>query len=169
MKRKVNAREPDIPVELRDHLDDILREYRAIRRKEKVLRTRVEARTAPLRNAMKELFDRMDVRLARLEKRRNDIANEFLATWAREFPELPRVKLPFAYVLKRRNIKVEVLDKREVIDALDRLDRLDLVDEVVDEKGLRGLARKGKLARVPEDVLRIDDKTQIQVVKREEE
>ena len=169
MKRKVNAREPDISAELRDHLDGILREYRAIRRKEKVLRSRVEARTAPLRNAMREIIDRMGERLARLEKRRNDITDEFLATWAREFPELPRVKLPFAYVLKRRNIKVEVLDKREVIDALDRLDRLDLVDEVVDEKGLRDLARKGKLARVPKDALRIDEKIQIQVVTREEE
>lgn len=62
-----------------------------------------------------------------------------------------------------------MLDKREVIAALDRLDRLDLVDQVIDEKGLRKLARDGKLDELPETTLGIARKTQIEATTRKEE
>jgi len=166
---KTSEFEPDIPAEVRDRLDALLAEYKAARRKEAILRRRYESRITPLRAAIAEVYDHMEERLARLEARRNAISDEFLAAWAERFPNLPRVDLGSWRVYRRRDVRVEVRDKREVIKALDRLDRLDLVDHVIDEKGLRKLARDGALAGVPAGALRVKEKVQIQVMRRKED
>lgn len=166
--KRADPPETTMPDELRDHLDGLVREYRATRVKEDHVRKRVEARIAPFRMAMGELIDKYNVRIARIKQRRKDIIAEFLDLWAKRLPGQPCVVLPSAVVRKRRDIRVTVLDKREVIDALDRLDRLDLVDQVVDEKGLRDLARKGKLDNLPEGAVEIKEDLKIQAYERKE-
>ena len=168
MKGKPPA-ETEMPAELRDHLDGRIREYKAIRQKENNLQRRREMRTTLIRAALAEVIERYEDRVARLVKRRKAISDEFLQLWAKHLPKVKRVVLPSAAVSKRRDIKVTVLDKREVIAALDRLDRLDLVDQVINEKGLRKLARDGKLDELPETALGIARKTQIQATTRKEE
>jgi hypothetical protein len=159
---------PDIPAELRERLDALLAEYKALRRKEAILRRRYEARIMPFRAAIAEVYDHMEDRLGRLEARRNALSEEFLAVWAERFPDLPRVDVNSWRVYRRKDVRVEVRDKREVIKALDRLDRLDLVEHEIDEKGLRKLVRDGKLGSLPEGALKVKEKVQIQVMRRKE-
>ena len=157
-----------MPAELRDRLEEIVAAYRVARVREDHLRKRIKARIAPLRMAMGELIDRYNERLARTEKKRRDLSDEFLAVWSKRLPGLRQVVLPSAVVRKRRDIKVKVLSKREVIDSLDRLDRLDLVDEVVDEAGLRTLVREGKLDSLPEGALDVREDIKIQPYTRKD-
>jgi hypothetical protein len=158
-----------MPADLRDHMEELIKEYKAIRAKDAHLKKRMDARTAPLRIAMGELYDKYGERLGRLEKRRKELTAQFLDLWSKRLPGLRSVVLPSAVVRKRRDIKVTVLDKQEVIDALDRLDRLDLVDEVVDEKGLRDLARQGKLDGLPAGAVEIKVDLKIQAYGRKED
>lgn len=167
--RNLDAPEPDVPEELRVHLDDLIRRYRALRRKTSHLMGRRYTRMRVLNHARNELQDCYDERLARLKQRREEVTAEFLALWAEHFPRLKHVKLPSGIVHRRRDVKVKVLDKEAVIDALDRLGRLDLRDEVVDEKGVRKLAREGKLADLPETALKVVEKQGIQVFQRKED
>jgi hypothetical protein len=76
--------------------------------------------------------------------------------------------LPSTSVGRRRDIRVTVHDKREVIDALDRLDRLDLVEEVVNERGLRPLVREGKLDGLPEGAIEVKESLGIQACPRKD-
>jgi hypothetical protein len=160
--------ETEVPDELRDRLEELVAAYRAVRKKEEYLRKRVDGKTAPLRMAMGELIDRYNARLARLTKRRNEIISDFLGLWSGQLPDVRQLVLPSAVVRRRRDIKVVVLDKQKVIDALDRLDRLDLVDEVVDEKGLRGLVREGKLDDLRGGAIEIEEAVTIQPYRRKE-
>jgi len=157
-----------MPAELRDRLGEIVAAYRAARVREDHLRKRLNARIAPLRMAMGELIDRYNERLARVEKKRRGLSDEFLALWSKHLPGLRTVGLPSATVRRRRDIRVAVRDKREVIDALDRLDRLDLVDEVVDERGLRPLVREGKLDGLPEGAVEVRESMGIMVYPRKD-
>ena len=158
-----------MPDELREHLDGLVQKYMAARLKEDHLKKRMSAMTARLRIALAEIMDKYYARFTHVEKRRKEISAEFLELWSKRLSGLRSVSLPSAIVRKRRDIKVTVLDKRKVIDALDRLDRLDLVDEVVDEKGLRDLARKGKLDDLPEGAVEIKVDLKIQAYCRKED
>jgi hypothetical protein len=157
-----------MPDELRDRMEEIVVAYRAIRAKESHIGKRLEARIAPYRIAMGELIDHYNERLARLGEKKRALSGEFLALWSEHLPGLRTVRLPSATVRRRKDIKVAVRDKREVIDALDRLDRLDLVDEVVDEKGLRTLAREGKLDGLPEGAVEVQESMGIVVYPRKD-
>ncbi len=169
MARKLDAPEPDVPAELRSHLDDLIQRYRALRRKASHLMGRKYTRMRVLNHARNELQDCYDERLARVKQKREEVTAEFLALWAEHFPRLKKVKLPSAIVSRRRNVKVKLLDKEAVIDALDRLGRLDLRDEVVDEKGVRKLVREGKLDDLPDTALEVLEKEGIQVFQRKED
>ncbi len=169
MARRLDAPEPDVPEELRSHLDALIQRYRALRRKTSHLMGRKYTRMRVLNHARNELQDCYDERLARLKQRREEVTTEFLALWAEHFPRLKKVKLPSGIVSRRRAVKVKVLDKEAVIDALDRLNRLDLRDEVVDEKGVRKLVREGKLDDLPETALKVVEKEGIQVFQRKED
>lgn len=158
-----------MPDELREHLDALVQKYRAARLKEDHLKKRMNAMTARLRIALAEIMDKYYERFTHVEKRRKKITAEFLELWSKHLSGIRSVSLPSAVVSKRRDIKVTVLDKREVIDALDRLDRLDLVDEVIDEKGLRELARKGKLDDLPEGAVEIKVSLKIQAYGRKDD
>jgi hypothetical protein len=125
--------------------------------------------TARLRIALAELMDKYYARFGHVERRRKEVSAKFLELWSKRLSGLRSVSLPSAVVSKRRDIKVTVLDKREVMDALDRLDRLDLVDEVIDEKGLRDLARQGKLDDLPEGAVEIKVDLKIQAYRRKED
>ena len=155
--------------ELREHLDGLVQKYIAARIKESHLKKRMNAMTARLRVALAEIMDKYYARFGRVEERRKKVSAEFLELWAKHLSGLRSVSLPTAIVWRRRDIKVTVLDKTKVVDALDRLDRLDLVDEVVDEKGLRGLARKGKLNDLPKGVVEIKLDLKIQAYCRKED
>ena len=158
-----------MPDELRDCLEALAQKYMAARLKEDHLKRRMNAMTARLRIALAEIMDKYYARFTHVEKRRKEISAEFMELWSKRLSGLRSVSLPSAIVRKRRDIKVTVLDKRKVIDALDRLDRLDLVDEVVDEKGLRDLARKGKLNDLPEGAVEIKVDLKIQAYSRKED
>ena len=168
-KQNKHRSEPDIPPELRDHLDSLLHRYKEIRAKEHRLRLRHQGKTAPLRMTLFELQERVDARCERLKRQRNAISKEFLEAGEEHFPDLPSVKFPFASVVKRRDLAVEVRNKRELIDELDRMDRLDLVDYVFDLKGIRSLIKKGQLAAAPSKALKVREKIQIQVTRRRRE
>jgi len=157
-----------MPAELRDRMEEILAAYISTRIKESHIGKRLDARIAPLRIAMGELIDHYGLRRARIMKRKRSLSAEFLALWSKHLSGLRQVILPSATVRKRRDLKVTVRDKREVIDALDRLDRLDLVDEVVDQKGLRALAREGMLDALPEGAVDIEETLKIQVYPRKD-
>ena len=156
-----------MPDELREHLDGLVQKYMAARLKEDHLKKRMSAMTARLRIALAEIMDKYYARFGRVEKRRKEISAEFMELWSKRLSDLRGVSLPSAVVWKRRDIRVKVLDKRKVIDALDRLGRLD--HEVVDEKGLRDLARKGKLNDLPEGVVEIKVELKIQARGRKED
>ncbi len=158
-----------MPDELREHLDGLVQKYMAARLKEDHLKKRMSAMTARLRIALAEIMDKYYERFTHVETRRKKIIAEFLELWSKHLSGLRSVSLPSAVVRKRRDIEVKVLNKRELIDALDRLDRLDLVDEVVDEKGLRELARKGKLDDLPEGTVEIRVTLKIQAYGRKED
>ena len=160
--------ETSMPDELRDHLDEMVVEYKRIRVKEDHVRRRLEARTIAMRLAMGELYDKYYERLGRLQKKRDGITAEFLDIWSKRLSGVRRVVLPSAVVCKRRDTKVTVHNKQEVIDALDRLDRLDLVDESIDEKGLRALAREGKLKGLPKGAVEVNVELKIQVRRRKD-
>ena len=158
-----------MPDELRDRLDALAQKHMAARAKEDQLKKRMNAMTARLRIALAEIIDKYYERVGRVEKRRKEVSAEFLELWSERLSGLGSVSLPSAVISKRRDIKVTVLDKQEVIRALDRLDRLDLVDEVVDEKGLRDLARLGKLDGLPEGAVEIKVNLKIQAYGRKED
>jgi hypothetical protein len=158
-----------MPDELREHLDGLVQKYMAARVKEDHLKKRMSAMTARLRIALAEIMDKYYERFTHVETRRKNIIAEFLELWSKHLSGIRSVSLPSAVVSKRRDIKVTVLDKREVIDALDRLDRLDLVDEVIDEKGLRALARQGKLDDLPEGAIKVKMDLKIQAYRRKED
>ena len=61
--------ETSMPDELRDHLDEMVVEYKRIRVKEDHVRRRLEARTIAMRLAMGELYDKYYERLGRLRLR----------------------------------------------------------------------------------------------------
>ena len=155
--------------ELREHLDGLVQTYIAARIKENHLKKRMNATTARLRSALAEIMDKYYARFGHVEKRRKRVSAEFLELWGKHLSGLQSVSLPTAIIRRRKDIKVTVLDKIKVIDALDRLDRLDLVEEVVDEKGLRDLARKGKLENLPEGVVEIKLDLKIQAYSRKED
>lgn len=161
--------ESDMPAELRDQLEKIAAAYGTARTKAAHLRKRLNARIAPFRMAMGEIIDRHNERIARVDVRRRTLSAEFMALWSKHLPGLRQVVLPAAVVRKRRDIKVTVHDKREVIDALDRLDRLELVDEVVDEVGLRALVREGKQDSFPEGAIEVEESLKIQLYSRKDE
>jgi len=143
---KTDLPETEMPPGLREKLAALVRAYKACMEKESRLHVRREMATKPLRSASAEIFHRYNARIERVHERRKAISAEFLELWAKQIPDAKQVVLPGSVITKRRDVRVEVHDKREVIKALDRLDRLDLVDHVIDEKGLRKLARDGALA-----------------------
>ena len=170
MKRDpVPASEPDISPELRDHLDQMLKRYKEVRAKEQRLRLRQRGRIRPLRLAIHELEERLEARVERLVEERDAITREFLQAWEQHFPDLPRVKMPSAFVSKRHQLDVSVRNKRELIDLLDRIDRLDLVDYVFDLRKIRRLIRRGVLDEVPRKALKVRKKLGLQVMRRKKE
>ena len=160
--------ESDMPAELQDQLEKIVSAYGTARTKAEHLRKRLNARIAPLRMAMGEIIERNNERIARVDVRRRALSAEFLALWSKHLPGLRQVVLSSGTVRKRRDIKVTVLDRREVIDALDRLDRLELVDEVVSEVGLRALVREGKQDSFPEGAIEVEESLKIQLHSRKD-
>ena len=160
--------ECNVPEDLREKLDAMVKQYKALRTKEQVLKRRMQSNTEPIRVGLADFMALYERRVARVKERRLAITAEFLRIWSERFPRLRTAVLPSAKVARRKDVKVEVVDKQAVIDALDRLDRLDLVDQVIDEKGLRKLAREGKLDDLPESVVKIDVKVQIQASARKE-
>jgi hypothetical protein len=161
--------EPNIPPELRDHLDALLRRYKDLRAKEHRLRLRYQGRKASVRMILFELQERLDARCARFKDEVGAISREFLEAWDKHFPDLPSVAFPSCFVVKRRDLDIEVGNKRELIDALDRIDHLDLVDYVFDLKGIRKLVRKGEFTGASPKALKVREKLQIQVSRRRKE
>jgi len=159
----------DMPPELREKLDALLREYKATRHKAERLRRRCRSVTERLRVGIKDVVDAFMARIGPRERRFAEITQEFIALWDEHFPTHRNLSLPSAIAHPRVEYEVEVRDKRAVIDALDRIDRLDLVDYVIDEKGLRSLARKGLLKDVPESALVVRTKRKIQVYARKDD
>jgi hypothetical protein len=154
--------------ELRERLEKIVEGYTAARIKEAHIGKRLEGRLMPIRIAMGELIDHYNTRRARLTKKKQALSTEFIELWTKHLPGLRSVILPSAAVQKRRDTKVTVLNKREVIDALDRLDRLDLVEEIVDSKKLRSLVREGQLDSLPEGTIGVERTTKIMVCLRKD-
>lgn len=159
--------ECNVPEELRRKLSAMVEKYKALGVKEKVLKRRMRSRTEPIRVGLADLMALYERRFTRVIERRRALASSFLRLWDKHFPDLKTAILPNAKVTKRKDVRVEVVDKQGVIDALDRLDRLDLVDQVIDEKGLRQLAREGKLDGLPRSVVKVDVRMQIQAYTRE--
>jgi len=163
---KTDLPETEMSPELREKLAALVQAYKACVEKESRLHVRREMATKPLRSASAEIFHRYNARIERVHERRKAISAEFLDLWARHVRDASQVVLPAAVVTRRRDVRVKVLKKRQVIAALDKLDRLDLVDHVIDEKGLRRLARQGKLACLPEGAVKIREDVSIQVYRK---
>ncbi len=158
----------EMPPELREKLVELIRVYRACVEKESRLHVRREMATKPLRSASAEIFHRYNARIERVHERRKAVTAEFLELWSKQIPDARHVVLPGSVVTRRRDVKVQVLKKRDVIAALDKLDRMDLVDQVIDERGLASLLRRPDAPKLPKGSVRITEELKIQAFRRED-
>ena len=167
MTKKVSS-VPDIPEERRDELDALLVEYMALARKERDLRSEVNAKTAELRHTVSRMFRESEVEQKRLKKKRDAIAAEFTEAWKNEFPEVRSAVFPSARVDRATRRTITLKDKPAILEKLEGLDRLDVAEPVVDELGLLALSRTGALDDLPDGVIVINNVPEIRVRRRKD-
>jgi len=172
MTRRISS-VPEIPDERRDELDALVVEYMRLIRKERELRSEVNARTAELRHAVSRMFRESEAEERRLRKKRDAVAARLTEAWDNEFPDVRSAIFPSARVDRATRRTVDVRDRRALLEKLESLDRLgvgeEVVERVINERELLALSRTGALDDLPEDVIVIDDVVSELRVRRRED
>jgi len=171
MTRRISS-VPEISDERRDELDALLVEYMDLARRERELRSETNARTAELRHTVSRIFRESEAKQRRLKKRRDAIAARLTEAWDSEFPEVRSAVFPSARVDRATRRRIDIRDRRALLEKLESLDRLgvgeQVVEQAINERGLLALSRTGALDDLSEDVIVIDDVPELRVRRRED-
>lgn len=150
-------------MEVKDRIDELIRQDMQIAKDITRTEKRFCAKTATLRQELKELGWSIEDELNKLNAHRSELRDEILKLWKENFNGEVTLILPSAMISRRNYMELVVKDKIAIVNALDRIGRLDLVDYVFKENEVARLFSEGKLEGLTEKAAKVIDRYNLQV------
>lgn len=150
-------------MDVKEQIDALLKEDIKLTALMEQTEARMNAKSAVLRQEIKELTASLEAELENIKKERNKNRDEILNLWKENFDNDITVSFPSAMVSRRNFRELVIRDKVALVNALDRIGRLDLIDYTFKANEVAKLYAEGKLEGLNKKAIEVLDHYNLQV------